>query len=170
MCRPLRPEAEAHRAKVRFKDRLEDDLGCGHRHPIPHRGNAEWAGLARLTRLRDMHPSQRRWPVGPGPQLNGERVEERAHPGVLDVFDRATVDTGSAPIQSDSDPRRSQHIAAGDLVEQGMEPPAPIGLGTAIEHALKGSNRVHAFGVADGSSRRSGTHQGSSLLSRTSMK
>ena len=47
-----------------------------------------------------------------------------------------------------------------------MKPSAPIGLGTAIEHALKSSNRVHAFGASDGPSRHVGTHQSSSPLRR----
>src|ERR1019366_2941111 len=37
--------------------------------------------------------------------------------------------------------------------------------GTAIEHALKGSDLVHLLGFADGSSREFGTHQGPSTSS-----
>src|SRR6266536_2114069 len=51
-------------------------------------------------------------------------------------------------------------------VAEGVETSVRFLLGTAIQHALKGSNLVHLVGFADGSSREIGTHQGSSTSSQ----
>jgi len=56
-------------------------------------------------------------------------------------------------------PRLPHHVAAGDLVKQGVKPTHPILLGTAIKHALEGSNAIPANGRTDGASRKPGTHQ-----------
>ena len=76
--------------------------------------------------------------------------------------------TPGAPWFTDLDPCPPQHVAAGDFVEQGMEPSARFLLGTAIEHSLESSDTFHTFGAADGPSRKFGTHQVplSSLLHR----
>ena len=58
--------------------------------------------------------------------------------------------------------RRSTSIRK-TLVVEGVEATLPVLLGTAIQHALQGTNRVHVFDVADGPSRCLGTHQGPSL-------
>lgn len=53
-----------------------------------------------------------------------------------------------------------QHdVAAGDLVEEGVEAAIPILLGTAVEHALESTNTIHALGTADGPSLEIGTHR-----------
>ena len=50
-----------------------------------------------------------------------------------------------------------------------LTPRGVFPISTAVEHALEGTNPVHAFGVADGPS-RCGTHQSPSHPSRASMK
>jgi hypothetical protein len=50
-----------------------------------------------------------------------------------------------------------------------MEAAIPVPLSTAVQHALKSTNPVHAFGAADGP-RRYGTRQTPSHPSRASMK
>ena len=55
-------------------------------------------------------------------------------------------------------PSLPEHIAAGDLVIEGVEAAILVLLGTAVQHALESTNPVHALGAADGSS-RFGTHQ-----------
>ena len=86
-------------------------------------------------------------------------------PSLIDAI--VTPSTPGAPWLFASLGRCPPHdIAAGDLVAEGVEASGGFLLGTAIEHTLKGSDRVHAFGVADGSSRVFGTHQGSSTTSQ----
>ena len=116
-----------------------------------------------------MSPSQRPRPVGPGAQPLGEIIEELAHPGPHDVIDGHTIDAGRPAVSTDLAPSLPEHVAAGDLVIEGVEPTIRILLSTAVEHALESTNTVHARGAADGSS-RFGTHQSPSHPSRASMK
>src|ERR687891_2642317 len=173
MGRTLRPETEAARGEVRLEDRLEDQLRGRPPPPVTDRRYPERPGLARLARLGDVHSPQRLRPVRLGPQLGGQHIEERSHSSDAlcgDGVDRDAIDTGRAGIGGHVDPRPPQDVAAGDLVVERMEPACGVLLGTAIQHALEGSNRVHALGAADGPSRHVGTHQGSSLPSRAPMK
>lgn len=89
--------------------------------------------------------------------------QERLHPGRLNVVDGHIVDAGHAAVGTNLDPRPRQHVAAGDLVIQGVEPTLGLLLGAAVQHALEGSNRIHTIGVSGGPSRHCGTHQGASL-------
>ena len=102
--------------------------------------------------------------VASRPQRRSQPVEELAHPGALDLLDGHTIDAGRSPVGTDIAPSPLQYVAAGDLVEQGMETTIPVLLGTAVEHALESTNPVHAISAADGSSRSLGTHQSPSLL------
>ena len=173
MGRPFRSEPETDRGEVGFEDRLEHDLRRRHHHPVSDSGDAERAGLPRLARLRDVHSPQRLGPIRTGPQPSGEFVEEGSHrldtPG-LDVGDAHAVDTGGALVGGHVNPRPPHHVAAGDLVEEGMEPTCAVLLGTAIEHALQSSNGIQTIGLSDGPSRHVGTHQRPSLRRRASMK
>jgi len=117
-----------------------------------------------------MHSPQRLGPIPARPQLRGEVFEEHQHPRGLDVLDADAIDPGSALIRSHVAPRPPHNVAAGDLVEHGVEPTLGILLGTAIEHALESSNAVPATGRADGTSRTAGTHQRPSLPNRAWMK
>ena len=105
-----------------------------------------------------MHPPQRPRPVCAGAQLRGELFEEVAHPGGLDVVDRDAIGARGPLVGTDLAPSPLQYVAAGDLVEQGVEAAVPILLGTAVEHALESTNAVHALGAADGPSLELGTH------------
>jgi hypothetical protein len=87
MGRALGSEPIAGRQEVGLEDRLQDQLGRGHRHPVTHARNAERPGLARLARLGNVDPPQRRRPVGPGLERCGQLLEEARHPGRLDAFD-----------------------------------------------------------------------------------
>ena len=152
MSRALRSEPEATRREVSFEDRFENQLRGRHRHPVPDPGDAKQLELVRLARLGYMHPPQRLRPICLGPQFVGEFVEERSHTGDPlsgdDIY-RDAIDTRGPGIGSHVDPSPPQDIAAGDLVVEGMEPACGVLLGTAIQHALEGSNRVHAIGVPD---------------------
>ncbi len=128
-------------------------------------GNAERPGFPRLARLGDPDPPQRLRAVGLLPELGGEAVEEPAHPfwtPVGDGGDGDAVDTGGTLVGGHVDPCPPHHVAAGELVVEGMEPTLWFLLGTAVEHALEGSNGVQAIGLSDGPSRLLGTHQRSS--------
>ena len=162
MGRALRAKPEAGRQKVGLEHRLEHDPRGGHRHPVADCGYPERPGLARLARLGDMYPTQRLRPVSPGPKLGGESFEEFLHPGLLDSVHADAIDPGSALVGTHVAPRLPHHVAAGDLVKQGVKPTHGILLGTAIKHALEGSNAVPANGRTDGASRKPGTHQRSS--------
>ncbi|MDQ2759022.1 MAG: hypothetical protein M3Y17_00925, partial [Actinomycetota bacterium] len=105
-----------------------------------------------------MNPPERPRPVGPGAQLLHEPVEEVAHPGAHKIVDGDAIDAQRAAVSPDLAPSPLEHVAAGDLVIEGVETTILILLSTAVEHALESTNPVHAFGVADGSSRY-GTHQ-----------
>src|SRR6266540_7406810 len=133
-------------------------------HGIPSRPQLAWP-----ARLRDVNPSQRPRPVGPGAQPLGEFVEEVAHPGTHDVIDGDPIDAGRPAVCTDLAPSLPEHVAAGDLVIEGVEAAILILLSAAVEHALESTNSVHARGAADGSS-RFGTHQSPSHPSRASMK
>jgi hypothetical protein len=120
-----------------------------------------------------MHPPQRRRPVTTRPDRLGELVEERPHrlhaPG-LDIGDAHAVDTRGATVGRHVAPRSPHHVAAGDLVEERMEPTLRILLGTAVQHALQGTNGVQAISPSDGPSRQRGTHQRPSRHRRASVK
>ena len=169
----LRPKAEALGGEVRLEDGLEDDLRRRHDHPVTDRGDAERPGLSRLSRLRDVHPPEGLRAVRALTKLLGERIEEPAHPldalG-LDVGDGLAVDAGSTLVGGHVDPRFPHHVAAGELVVKGMETTLWVLLGTAVEHALEGTNGVQAVGLSDGPSRLLGTHQRSSQPRHASVK
>jgi hypothetical protein len=116
-----------------------------------------------------VNPPQRPRPVTTGAQLLGELVEEVAHPGTHDVADGNPIDARRAAVCTDLAPSLPEHVAAGDLVIEGMETAILVLLSTAVEHALESTNLAHASGAADGSSRY-GTHQSPSHPSRASMK
>jgi hypothetical protein len=88
-----------------------------------------------------MHPPQRPRPVGPGAQLCGELVEELAHPASHDVVGRDRIDARGSAVGTDLTPSPPQHVAAGDLVIQGMKAAILILLSAAVEHALESTNR-----------------------------
>jgi hypothetical protein len=96
-----------------------------------------------------MNPSQRPRPVGPGSQPLGEIVEEITDPGALDSLDGHAIDARGSVIGTDLAPRPLQDVAAGDLVKERVETTVPVLLGTAVEHALEGTNTVHTQGATD---------------------
>ena len=96
-----------------------------------------------------MHPPQRTRPVGPGAQLRGELVEELAHPRAHHVADGDPIDARGSTVGTDLTPSPPEHVAAGDLVIEGMEAAILVLLSTAVEHTLESTNPVHAPGVAD---------------------
>ena len=79
----------------------------------------------------------------PAPQLRGEPVEELIDPEALHVIDRYAIDTRCAPVSTDLPPRPAHHVAAGDLVKQGMKTAIPILLSAAVQHALESTNPIH---------------------------
>ena len=173
MGRPFRSEPETDRREVGFEDRLEHDLGGRHHHPVSDRGDAERPGLARLARLGDVHSPQRLGPIRTGPQLPRRvrrgRLAPTRHPRRRCRRWSRRRHRGR-PVGGHVNPRPPHHVAAGDLVEEGMEPTCAVLLGTAIEHALQSSNGIQTIGLSDGPSRHLGTHQRSSLRRRASMK
>jgi Recombinase zinc beta ribbon domain len=121
----FRAEPETDRAEVGLEDRLEHDLGGRHHHPVAHRRDTQRPGLTRPTRLGDVNAPQRLRPIRSRPHPFGEPVEEgphRLHAPSRDVVDANTVDSGVASVRGHVRPRSPHHVAAGDLVEQGMEP------------------------------------------------
>ncbi len=160
MGRPFRAEPVTRRQKVSLEHRFQDQLRCRHHHPVTHRRDPA-AGLARCP-VWDVHPPQG-GPVA-RPAARGEPVEEGSHPPSPASMQRYSPHRpGGSLVGSHVNPRSPQNIAVGDLVIKRMESTCPVLLGTAIQHALEGSNRVHALGAADGPSRDLGTHQGSSV-------
>src|ERR1019366_7662608 len=132
------------------------------------RRDAERPGLARFARLGDVDPAQRLRTVRLVRKRCSQSVEEHLHPIGAPVLDRRNghaVDAGSTLVPCHLDPCPPQDVGAADLVVKGVETSSGILLGTAIEHALKGSDLVHLLGFADGSSREFGTHQGPSTSS-----
>jgi hypothetical protein len=125
-----------------------------------------WPGLPGLGMYARLSG---RGPVVPGAQPLGEPIEKVAHPGAHDVVDGDPIDARRSAVGTDLAPGPPEHVAAGDLVIEGMEAAIPILLSTAVEHALESTNPVHALGAADGPS-RFGTHQSPSHPSRASMK
>jgi transposase len=83
---------------------------------------------------------------------------------------RATLSVARPGIGGHVGPCPPHHIAAGELVVKGVEPPCWVLLGAAVKHALESTNGAQAFGLSDGPSRSLGTHQRSSALSHASMK
>ena len=163
------PEPVARGQEVGFEDRLEHDPRRRHHHPVGDTWNTERPQLAWFARLRDVNPAQRPRPVGPGAQPRGELVEEHAHPRVHDVVDGDPIDARGSAVGTDLAPSPPEHVAAGDLVMEGVEAAILVLLGTAVEHALESTNPVHALGATDGPS-RDGTHQSPSHPPCASMK
>jgi hypothetical protein len=97
-------------------------------------------------------PPQRRRPVGPSLERCGKIVEEGRHPGRLDVLDGDPIGAGRPSVCSHLVPGPFEDVAAGDLVEQGMEPALRLLLGTAVEHALQRTGCVQAVGLRGGPS------------------
>jgi DNA invertase Pin-like site-specific DNA recombinase len=167
MGRALRAEPVAGRQEVGLEHRLEDQLRCRHRYPVAHGRDAERPGLARLARLGNVDPPQRRRPVGPGPKRCREVLEEGCHPGRLDLLDGHAIDAGCPSVGTNVVPGPFEDIAAGDLVEQGMEPAVGLLLGAAVQHALQGTDLVQAVGLAvDLALKRARTDPSSSTMRR----
>ena len=135
--------------------------------------NAERPGLARPARLGYVHPPQRLRPVTTRPHPFGEPIEEgphRLHAPALDIGDSHAVDPRGAIVGGHVAPRPPHHVAAGDLVPERMEPTFPVLLGTAVQHALQGTDGIQAIDLPDGPSRHRGTHQRPSQPRRAPMK
>jgi hypothetical protein len=156
--RQLWAEPVAGGQEVGFEDRLEHDLRRHHDHPVGQARDAERPELAWFARLGDVRPPERPWPVVTGAQPLGEPVEELAHPGSHNVIDGDPIDARGSAVGTDLTPSPPEHVAAGDLVIEGMEAAIPILLSAAVEHALESTNPVHAHCAADGPSRY-GTRQ-----------
>jgi hypothetical protein len=159
MGRALRAEPEADRQEVGLEDRLQDQLRCGHRHPVTHGRDAKRPGLARLARLGDVHPPQRRRPVATGPKRCREVTEEGCHPGRLDLINGHAIHAGRPSVGSHLLPGPPPDIAAGNLVVESMEPAVGLLLGAAVQHALQGTDLVQAVGPRGGPSPQAGTHR-----------
>ncbi len=131
--------AEARRQEVRFPDGLQEQFCRRHGRSVPTGGYAERPELARLPGLGDLDSPQRGGPVGPLLQVLGDVFKEGFHSGGLDVVDADAVDTGSPSVFTDLAPGPGKHVAAGDLVEEGMELASRVLLGTAVERVGEGS-------------------------------
>jgi hypothetical protein len=147
-----RAEPVALRQEVGLEHRFKDQLRRRHRHPVAHARDLKRPGAARLSWLGDEDPPQRLRPVGPGPQLCGELLEEGRHPGRLHGVDGDPIGARRPSVGTDLVPGPEQDVAAGDLVEQGMETPVRLLLGTAVQHTLQGTDLVQAIGPRGGPS------------------
>jgi hypothetical protein len=96
-----------------------------------------------------MNTPQRPRPVRPGTQPLSEFVEETTDPGALKIIDGLAIDARGSVVRTDLAPRPLQDVAAGDLVQEHVETTIPILLGTAVQHALEGTNTVHTQGATD---------------------
>ena len=101
------------------------------------------------ARLRDVHPPQRPRLVRTGTQLLGELIEEVTNSAGNDVADGDAIDARRSAVCTDLARSPPEHVAAGDLVVQGVEAAILILLSAAVERVLEGTNPVHAFGVAE---------------------
>ena len=98
-----------------------------------------------------MDPSQRLRPIGTGSKFRDETVKEDPHrlgAPVFDIGDSYAVDAGGALVGGHVDPCPPHHVTAGELVEESMKATCAVLLGTAIEHALEGSNGVQTIGLS----------------------
>lgn len=145
--------------EVGLEDRFEDELGSCHDHPVTNAGDPEGPGGTRLPRFWNVDPPQWLRTIPARLQLHSQSIEELDHSGLQDIIDGDTVDARSPLVHTDLSPCPPQHVAAGDFVEQGMEPSVRFLLGTSIQHSLESSDTIHTFGAADGPSRSLGTHQ-----------
>ena len=59
-----------------------------------------------------------------------------------DVGDGDAVDTGGSAVGGNVGPRPGKHVAAGDLVVEGVEATLWVLLGTAVEHVLQARDPV----------------------------
>ncbi len=166
--RAPRSEPVTRFEEVRLEHGFEDDLGDCDDNPVTDAWDTEGPGGARLPRLGDIDSPQRLRAVLARLQLGSQPIKELTYSRLLNVVDGHAVDAGSPLVGTDLGPRSPQHVAAGDFVEEGMEPLVRFLPGTAREHSLESSDTVHTFGAADGPSRSFGTHQIplSSLLHR----
>ncbi|MGZ6639288.1 MAG: hypothetical protein ACXVII_41445, partial [Solirubrobacteraceae bacterium] len=85
------------------------------------RRNPERPQLPRPARFRDTNSPQRLRPVTPGPEPLGELFEELAPPGVHDAADGHAIDARSSSVGTDLAPSLPEHVAADDLVIEGVE-------------------------------------------------
>src|SRR5215204_1503023 len=146
------PKPIACRQEVGLEDRLQDQLRRGHDHPVAHARDPKRPGTTSLPRLGDVDPPQRRRPIGPSLERCGKIVEEGRHPERLDVGDGDPIGAGRPSVCSHLVPGPAQDVAAGDLVEQGMEPAMRLLLGAAVQHALQRTGCVQAIGLRGGPS------------------
>jgi hypothetical protein len=111
-----------------------------------------------MTLAWDEHPPGRQWPIPPLLEVRGQLAKEPVDPVLLDVRQRGVVDASRAAVAAHLLPRPVQHVAAGDLVEQRMEPSGRVGLGRPVQRMLQGSDAV-APDSRQGGPSRYGTHQ-----------
>jgi hypothetical protein len=98
--------------------------------------------LARLARLRDVHPTYWERAIPLLAELRAEFVEEVVHSVRFDVCDSLFIHTSAAPVPADPAPRLCQHIRSIDLVIQDAERPARRFLGRTVKLSLKYSHWV----------------------------
>ena len=122
----LRAEPEALRGEVGLEDGFEDDLGRRHDHPV----SAPWG-----CRAAGSHPACPASGCAPAATASGDTSSARSsaaspsrntsHPVGAPVADRRNadaVDAGGTLVGRHVDPRPPHHVAAGDLVVEGVEP------------------------------------------------
>jgi hypothetical protein len=161
VSRPLGPKPIAGRQEVGLEDRFKDQLRRRHRYPVAHAWDRQRPGTARLSWLGDEDSPQRLRPVGPSPKLRGELLKEGRHPGRLHGVDGHPINARRPSVSTDLVPGPLEDVAAGDLVEQGMEATVRLLLGAAVQHTLQGTGRIQAIGSRGGPSPHAGTHRSS---------
>src|SRR3989304_3235031 len=91
VCRAPGPVSKGAWIKVRFKDRLQDQLYCPLNNPISDGGNSEPAGLA--IPLRNLHPPVLTWLVGAGEEVLLYPFEKLLHSSGLDGLKAYSIKT-----------------------------------------------------------------------------
>src|SRR5882672_5494705 len=119
---PSRTESVRTRLEVRLEDQFDHQEHRHLRDAVPHRRNAQRAEPA--IRLRNVDAAHGLRTIRARSQRLGEVVEKRAHPArpSFDVVQRHAITPRRTLILPDPLPRRLEHVATIDPVEQRVEP------------------------------------------------
>jgi hypothetical protein len=130
---PPRTKPEGAVFEVRLENRFEHQQHGHLSDPVPDRGNPQRTEPA--IRLRDVDTTHRLRAIGPRPQRLREVVEKRGHTTRvrLDGVQRHAIHARRPPILPHPPPRRVQHVATVDAVDQGIEPKRRVLLRLATE-------------------------------------
>jgi hypothetical protein len=114
------------RWQIGLEDGLKHHQRCHLRYTIPDRWDAQRSQLA--IRFGYKYPPHGSRPIRLGPEFLRQFVEPPAYAVLLDVLERLPIHPGCTGVGLAAQVGIVQHVPAGQLVVQAVEPEARLGL------------------------------------------